>query len=65
MPAALAKTIASDVAAVVNDKAFQEKNVDPFGFKVATETPESFRAFLVKDNEVQRLRVEAANVKLD
>ena len=65
MPAALAKTIASDVAAVVNDKAFQEKNVDPFGFKVATETPESFRAFLAKDNEVQRLRVEAADVKLD
>lgn len=65
MPAALAKRIASDVAAVVSDKAFQEKNVDPFGFKVATETPESFRAFLVKDNEVQRLRVEAANVKLD
>lgn len=29
MPAALAKTIAPDVAAVVNDKAFQEKNVDP------------------------------------
>lgn len=65
MPANLAKTIAADVAAVVGDKAFQERNVDPFGFKVATETPEAFRAFLLKDKEIQRLRVEAANVKLD
>lgn len=65
MPAALARTVAADVAAVVSDKAFQEKNVDPYGFKVATETPEAFRAFLLKDKETQRLRVEAANVKLD
>jgi tripartite-type tricarboxylate transporter receptor subunit TctC len=65
MPATLANRIATDVAAVMSDKAFQEKNVDPFGFKVATETPEAFRAFLMKDKEAQRLRVEAANVKLD
>lgn len=65
MPANLAKTIAADVAEVLSDKTFREKNVDPFGFKVATETPEAFRAFLLKDKEVQRLRVEAANVKLD
>jgi hypothetical protein len=65
MPANLAETIAADVSAVVSDKTFQDKNVDPFGFKVATETPEAFRAFLLKDKEIQRLRVEAANVKLD
>jgi len=65
MPPNVATFIASEVAIVVADKAFQEKNVDPFGFKVATETPESFRAFLQKDREVQRLRVKAADVKLD
>lgn len=65
MPPAVAALIASEVAAVVADKAFQEKNVDPFGFKVATETPASFKAFLQKDKEIQRARVKAANVKLD
>lgn len=65
MPPNVAAFIASEVAAVMADKAFQEKNVDPFGFKIATETPESFRAFLQKDKELQRLRVKAANVKLD
>jgi tripartite-type tricarboxylate transporter receptor subunit TctC len=65
MPTNLAMKIAADISAVVSDKTFQEKNVDPFGFRVATETPEAFRAFLAKDKEIQRLRVEAANVKLD
>lgn len=64
-PANIAEFIASEVAAVVADKTFQEKNVDPYGFKVATETPASFKAFLEKDRAVQRARVEAANVKLD
>ncbi|MFO1081457.1 MAG: tripartite tricarboxylate transporter substrate binding protein [Reyranellaceae bacterium] len=64
-PMPVATFIASEVAAVVADKAFQEKNVDPFGFKIATETPEAFKAFLEKDRDVQRMRVEAAKVKLD
>jgi hypothetical protein len=49
----LANTIAADVAAVMSDKGFQEKDVDPFGFKIATETLEAFRAFLQKDKEIQ------------
>ena len=65
MPPDLTRQIAADVAAVVNDRAFQEKNIDPFGFTLAIETPEQFRKFLADNRENQRARVAAANVKLD
>jgi len=49
MPISLVNRIAADVAAVMSNKGFQEKNVDPFGFKVATETPEALTQLFGSD----------------
>jgi tripartite-type tricarboxylate transporter receptor subunit TctC len=65
MPPELASRIAEDVGAVMRDKDFQARNVDPFGFTLAVETPAQFSVFLRNDRENQRARVKAANVQLD
>ena len=65
MPPKLAARISSDVGTVIRDPDFQARNVEPNGFVLAAETPESFARFLAADREKQQARVKAANVQLD
>lgn len=65
LPKALAARIAADVRAVIRQPEFLAKNMEPFGLSAITDTPEEFDHFLLIDREKQRIRVKAANVKLD
>lgn len=65
MPPEVASTIARDVATVVKDPDFMQRNVDALGLVAATETPAEFARFLAADRARQAARVKAANVQLD
>lgn len=65
MPEDISDKIARDVAAVLKDPEFREKNIDPLGYAVIGDTPAGFREFLAVDRRKQKALVEAANVKLD
>ncbi|MGB3431260.1 Bug family tripartite tricarboxylate transporter substrate binding protein [Achromobacter sp.] len=64
-PQAIRSKIAVDVAAIVGEADFIDKNLTAIGFEPVSETPEAFAGFLTKDRAVAAQRVQTAGVKLD
>ncbi|HSV82816.1 MAG TPA: tripartite tricarboxylate transporter substrate binding protein [Ramlibacter sp.] len=65
LPADIADRIARDAAQVLKDPDFVSSNLDPFGLVPVGSSPQEFARFLATDREKQKIRVKAANVKLD
>ncbi len=65
LPPAIANLIARDVAQVLKEPDFVATSLDPFGLVPVGNSPAEFTRFLSIDREKQRVRVKAANVKLD
>lgn len=65
LPPEIANQIARDAAQVLKDPEFVATSLDPFGLVPIGNTPAEFARFLSADREKQRIRVKAANVKLD
>ncbi|WP_296560439.1 tripartite tricarboxylate transporter substrate binding protein [Pigmentiphaga sp.] len=65
LPPAIANTIARDVAQVLKEPDFVATSLDPFGLVPVGNSPAEFARFLSVDREKQRVRVKAANVRLD
>jgi tripartite-type tricarboxylate transporter receptor subunit TctC len=64
-PPAVVSKLAADARKVVDNKAFQERFLDPYGFEPLSDTPEQFAEFLKRDREVSKARIQALGVKLD
>lgn len=65
LPSAIANMIARDVAQVLKEPDFMATSLDPFGLVPVGNSPAEFARFLLVDREKQRVRVKAANVRLD
>ncbi|HSW16352.1 MAG TPA: tripartite tricarboxylate transporter substrate binding protein [Ramlibacter sp.] len=65
LPPEIANQIARDAAQILKDPEFVATSLDPFGLVPIGNTPAEFARFLATDREKQRIRVKAANAKLD
>lgn len=65
LPPEIANMIARDAALVMKEPDFVATSLDPFGLIAVGDSPAEFARFLTLDREKQRIRVKAANVKLD
>ncbi len=64
-PVTVVNKIAADVRKVLEDKAFLERFIEPFGFEPVGDTPAQFAAFVKRDWEVSGPKIRALGVKLD
>lgn len=61
----IAEKIATSVRRILQDPAFREKYLDPFGFIVVASTPAELADYLVKDRPRQAERIKASGAVLD
>ena len=64
-PATIITKIGADVKKVLQDKAFLDKYVDPYGYDPIGDTAAQFAAFLKQDKIDAGKRITALGVKLD
>lgn len=64
-PAAVVDKIRADVQKALQNKAFLDKHVDPYGYEPIGDTSQQFAAFLKQDKKVSGQRIKDLGVKLD
>ncbi|WP_036596611.1 Bug family tripartite tricarboxylate transporter substrate binding protein [Ottowia thiooxydans] len=64
-PKPVVDKIAADIRKALADKAFLEKNVEPYGYETIGDTPEQFLAYMKQDKEVSGRRIKELGIKLD
>lgn len=57
--------IAADVSRILQDRAFIQKVLEPFGFEPMGETPEQFTDFVARDRETSKARFQPLGIRLD
>jgi tripartite-type tricarboxylate transporter receptor subunit TctC len=64
-PREIVNLLSSTAKSVLQDKEFQEKNLEPFGFEPVASTPAEAAAYLAGDRPIQRERVKISGARLD
>ena len=64
-PKAVVDKIAADVRKALSDKAFLEKNVEPYGYETIGDTPAQFQAYMKQDKDISGRRIKELGIKLD
>lgn len=65
LPAPVAEKLASTSKKIMQEKAFREKNMDPFAFTGVGSAPAEFTAYLASDRVSQEERVKVSGATLD
>jgi tripartite-type tricarboxylate transporter receptor subunit TctC len=64
-PRDLVNLLSSTAKAVLQDKAFQEKNLDPYGYEATGSTPAEAAAYVAADRPTEKERIKISGAKLD
>jgi tripartite-type tricarboxylate transporter receptor subunit TctC len=64
-PKAAVDRIFRDVAAILNDPAYLDKEITQKGYDLVASSPEAFAAFIVRDREARGQAVKISGAKLD
>ncbi len=64
-PQPIVDKLSAELRAIVADKAFTAKFITASGMTAATNTPEEFKAFLVRDDKAAAELIKVSGVKLD
>lgn len=59
------KKLSQTVKSIITDPAYQNKNLNPFGFTVVADSSEDFAAHIQADRLRQKVRIESAGAVLE
>ncbi|VTU38876.1 Bug family tripartite tricarboxylate transporter substrate binding protein [Variovorax sp. RA8] len=65
LPKEVAQALAASVKAIVSEKDFQEKHMDPFALMPIGSTPEEALAYVVNDRPIQAKRIKISGASLE